>query len=121
MNLFIAQANELTAGPQGGAAGVLHWLRLNWGLVGWIIGLAILALVAWQNRALVRKFFREVLVELRKCSWPWDPTQSGLRKYKELIDSSVVVLVSMVLLGAYTSVVDFFLVKATGLVIHWKL
>lgn len=120
MNLFIAQTNELTAGPQG-AAGALQWLRLHWGWVGWGLGLGILALLAWQNRPLIRRFAHEVLVELKKCSWPWDPTQSGLRKYKELIDSSVVVLVSMVLLGAYTSVVDFFLVKATSLVIHWKL
>ncbi len=121
MNLLIAQTNELAAGPQGGAAGALQWLKLNWGIVGWGVGLGILALLAWQNRAAIRRFSREVMVELRKCSWPWDPTQSGLRKYKELIDSSVVVLVSMVLLGAFTSVVDFFLLKATGLVIHWKL
>lgn len=121
MNLLIAQTNELTAGPQGGAAGLLQWLKANWGTAGWGVGLGILALVAWQNRELIRRFCREVVVELRKCSWPWDPTQSRLRKYKELIDSSVVVLVSMVLLGAFTSVADFFLLKATSLVIHWKL
>ena len=121
MNFLIAQTNALTGGGPEGFSGALRWLRLNWGWVGWGVGLAILALIAWQNRAAIRKFFREVVVELKKCSWPWDPTQSGLRKYKELIDSSVVVLVSMVLLGAYTSVVDFFLVKATSLVIHWRL
>ena len=36
----------------------------------------------------VRKFVGEVKVELDKCSWPWDPAQSGFKKYKELIEST---------------------------------
>ena len=30
------------------------------------------------------KFVGEVKVELDKCSWPWDPNQTGFKKYKEL-------------------------------------
>ncbi len=53
-------------------------------------------------------FLGEVKTELRKASWPWDPDPKvkGVKKYKELIDSTVVVLVAMVLLGAFVAVWD---------------
>lgn len=120
LTAIIAQTNEVAAESLSGATGVLQWMQRHVGLVGWSVALLVLAYVAWANRSAIRRFCSEVMTELRKCSWPWDPTQSGLRRYKELIDSSVVVLVSMVLLGSYTSVVDFFLVKATAWVIQWR-
>ena len=59
-----------------------------------------------------KNFFNEVKVELQKASWPWDPKEKGFRKYKELTDATVVVIVSMVLLGGYVSLFDFVLVNA---------
>jgi preprotein translocase subunit SecE len=59
----------------------------------------------------VKNFFSEVKVELQKCSWPWDPKERGFRKYKELTDSTVVVAISMVLLGGFVSFFDFVLVN----------
>ena len=59
----------------------------------------------------IRNFFSEVKVELQKCSWPWDPKERGFRKYKELSDSTVVVVISMVLLGGFVSFFDFVLVN----------
>jgi preprotein translocase subunit SecE len=53
-------------------------------------------------------FIGEVKSELRKASWPWDPDPKvkGFKKYKELIDSTMVVLVAMVLLAAYVALWD---------------
>jgi preprotein translocase subunit SecE len=59
----------------------------------------------------IKNFFNEVKVELQKASWPWDPKEKGFRKYKELSDSTVVVVVAMLLLGGYVSFWDFILVN----------
>jgi preprotein translocase subunit SecE len=59
----------------------------------------------------IKVFFTEVKVELQKASWPWDPTQKGFRKFRELTDSTVVVIMAMVLLGAYVALFDFVLVN----------
>jgi preprotein translocase subunit SecE len=56
-------------------------------------------------------FFSEVKVELQKCSWPWDPKEKAFRKYKELFDSTGVVIISMLLLGGYVALFDFILVN----------
>ena len=53
------------------------------------------------------KYFGEVRAELRKATWPWDPKEKGVKKYRQLIDSTVVVMIAMVLLGAYVAMIDF--------------
>ena len=62
-----------------------------------------------------KNFFSEVKVELQKASWPWDPKERGFRRYKELIDSTIVVLIAMLLLGGYVALFDFILVN----VVHY--
>ena len=64
-------------------------------------------------------FISEVKVELAKASWPWEPKEKGAKKYKELIDSTLIVLIAMLLLSGYIAGWDFimtiifgFLVKA---------
>jgi preprotein translocase subunit SecE len=59
----------------------------------------------------VKNFFGEVKIELQKASWPWDPKEKGFRRYKELTDSTVVVIVAMLLLGGYVALFDFVLVN----------
>src|SRR6266404_5630288 len=59
----------------------------------------------------VKNFFGEVKVELQKCSWPWDPKEKGFRRYKELMDSTLVVVIAMLLLGGYVALFDFVLVN----------
>jgi preprotein translocase subunit SecE len=59
----------------------------------------------------IKTFFAEVKVELQKCSWPWDPKEKGFKKYKELFDSTGVVIISMLLLGGYVALFDFILVN----------
>lgn len=52
-------------------------------------------------------FIREVKTELQKATWPWDPKEKSFgAKYKELIDSTVVVMIGMLLLAAYVSLID---------------
>jgi preprotein translocase subunit SecE len=59
----------------------------------------------------VKNFLGEVKVELQKCSWPWDPKEKGFRRYKELVDSTLVVVIAMLLLGGYVALFDFVLVN----------
>ena len=59
----------------------------------------------------VKNFFGEVKVELQKASWPWDPKEKGFRRYKELTDSTLVVIIAMLLLGGYVALFDFVLVN----------
>jgi preprotein translocase subunit SecE len=53
-----------------------------------------------------RNFFREMIEELRKASWP-----SRL----ELRDSTIVVIVATVVLGLFTSICDFALYNVVDL------
>jgi preprotein translocase subunit SecE len=59
----------------------------------------------------VKNFFSEVKVELQKASWPWEPKEKGIRRYKELTDSTMVVVIAMLLLGGYVALFDFVLVN----------
>jgi preprotein translocase subunit SecE len=65
--------------------------------------------------AKTRNFISEVKVELQKASWPWDPKEKGFRRYKELVDSTLVVVIAMLLLGGYVALFDFVLVN----VVHY--
>ena len=58
-----------------------------------------------------KNFFSEVRVELQKASWPWDPKEKGVKRYKELTDSTLVVIIAMLLLGGYVALFDFVLVN----------
>jgi preprotein translocase subunit SecE len=61
-------------------------------------------------------FFRDVKTELQKATWPWDPKEKTFgAKYKELIDSTVVVIIAMLLLAAFVAVFDFALMGLSRL------
>ena len=60
----------------------------------------------------VTKYLGEVRTELQKASWPWIPKgkgERGFKRFKELIDSTVVVFIAMMLLGAFISAWDLIL------------
>ena len=61
--------------------------------------------------AKTKNFFNEVKIELQKASWPWDTKERGFRRYKELIDSTVMVIIAMLLLGGFVALFDFLLVN----------
>jgi len=61
-----------------------------------------------------RKFVGEVRGELAKAQWPWDPNEKGFRRYKELADSTLVVIIAMLILGGYIAFFDFVLITVVG-------
>jgi preprotein translocase subunit SecE len=79
------------------------------------IGAAVICLYfLLRYRVTVGKFIGEVKVELDKCSWPWDPNQTGFKKYKELRDSTVVVILSVILLAGFVTSSDWVLTHLVG-------
>jgi preprotein translocase subunit SecE len=65
----------------------------------------------------IANFSREVKTELQKATWPWDPKEKSFgAKYKELIDSTIVVIIGMLLLAAFVSLIDFALLGINRLV-----
>jgi preprotein translocase subunit SecE len=65
-----------------------------------------------------KTFIGEVRVELLKASWPWDPKEKGYKKYKELADSTVIVLIAVLLLSGYISAWDFTLNWIVGHLVY---
>ena len=77
----------------------------------------LLPFLGLQDRMIgrARKFVVEVKAELGKAQWPWDLREKGLKRYKELSDSTIVVVVAMLLLGGYVAVFDLITVSLVGL------
>jgi preprotein translocase subunit SecE len=67
-----------------------------------------------RYRVTILKFVGEVRVELDKCSWPWDPNQTGFKKYRELLESTIVVVISVVLLAGFVTSSDWVLTHLVG-------
>ena len=78
--------------------------------------LLVLLIVLIKNLAKVSNFVGEVKGELRKASWPWDsdPKARGFKKYKELIDSTIVVLIAVILLAGFVQFWDFVQLYVVG-------
>lgn len=60
----------------------------------------------------IKSFLIDVKNELHKCSWPWEPKEKGMKKYRQLVDSTILVLVAMLLLGGFVSGCDFVMIQA---------
>ena len=86
-----------------------------------IILVVLLTTLYWVWRKAgpeIKAFLGQTAAELQKCTWPWDPSQTGLKKYKELIDSSVIIIVASIFLGAFVMSADFILIKVIGFIIR---
>ena len=79
----------------------------------WVASLAALATL-FTYRTQIRDFTGEVRTELLKASWPWEPKEKGAKKYKELIDSTLVVVIAMLLLSGYVALWDFMMTLIMG-------
>jgi preprotein translocase subunit SecE len=64
--------------------------------------------------AKVRRFIGEVRAELSKAQWPWDPNEKGVKRFEELVDSTMVVLIAMLILGGYIAFFDFILINVVS-------
>ena len=62
----------------------------------------------------VKTFVSEVNSELAKATWPWEPKEKGMKKYKELTDSTVLVLIAMLLLSGFVGLWDFVMLTLTS-------
>lgn len=96
----------------------MEFLKLtdNWlttGLIYFLIVVTIVLLLRF--REVIFRFTGEVRGELAKCTWPWDPEQTGFRRYKVLIESTVIVSVSTLLLATYITGFDFLI----GKLVRW--
>jgi preprotein translocase subunit SecE len=67
-----------------------------------------------RYRVAINAFIGEVRVELEKCSWPWDPNLTGFKKFKELRDSTVVVILSVIMLAGFVTSCDWILTHLVG-------
>lgn len=97
----------------------LEYLKINdsWITGGIVYAILIVALVFFfRNLTKISSFAGEVKGELRKASWPWDsdPKSKGFRKYKELIDSTIVVLIAVILLAGFVQFWDFIQIYAVS-------
>ncbi|HYV31827.1 MAG TPA: preprotein translocase subunit SecE [Candidatus Binatia bacterium] len=75
----------------------------------WAGVIAVVFAVLWFTGNLVklRNYVLETREELRKCTWP---------TWEELKGSTIVVMISIVLLGAYTVAVDYVLVMFVNMI-----
>ena len=71
-------------------------------LLIWVVVVAVIFGVLWRTGQLLRlsNYVAETREELKKCTWP---------SIEELKGSTIVVLVSILLLGLYTVGIDFIL------------
>ncbi len=86
-----------------GVAQLFFWFSSR-GTNLWLVALAVLFAFAylWRNGYLARfaTYIKETREELKKCTWP---------TWEELRGSTVVVMISILLLGVFTVGVDFIL------------
>ena len=89
---------------------------MGYALAAWcLLGASVLALFFYY-RVTIFKFIGETKVELDKCAWPWDPNQTGFKKFRELRDSTVVVILSVILLAGFVTTSDWLLTHLVGFI-----
>lgn len=84
------------------------------GLIFLAVALVVVVLILVRYGRAIRIFMNEAKVELQKASWPWDPKEKGMKKYKELTDSTLIVVIAMLLLSGYVALWDFIMVNIVG-------
>ncbi len=62
----------------------------------------------------INNYIQEVQTELQKAQWPWSNEESGLKRFRELWSSSLVVIIAMLLMGGYISFFDFITINIIG-------
>jgi preprotein translocase subunit SecE len=92
----------------------------SWLVTALVYGLSLILLgLALAYRTRMARFVSEVRVELAKCTWPWDPEQTGFRKYKVLIDTTIIICVATLLMAGYITGFDFAINKLVGWLVNF--
>jgi preprotein translocase subunit SecE len=55
----------------------------------------------------ISNYIKEVQIELHKAQWPWSNEEHGIKRFRELWSSSLIVIIAMLLVGGYISFFDF--------------
>ena len=88
----------------------LDALRAHWLLMAfWAAVLGVAGFFAAKHWARVRQFLMDVREELKKCTWP---------TWQELRESTVVVAVSVLMLGLFVFGADFVFSRIFGAVLY---
>jgi len=76
-----------------------------------VAAVAIVFIILWRKGLLLRlsNYVQETKEELKKCSWP---------SWEELKGSTVVVMISIILLGAFTVGIDVVIAMFVRLINH---
>jgi preprotein translocase subunit SecE len=79
----------------------MNFVSANFWTIFWIVVIAAAFLYIWRSGQLaqIATFVRETREELKKCTWP---------TWNELKGSTVVVMISIFLLGSFTVLADAF-------------
>ena len=78
-------------------------------VIVWTIVVGIVVYLLVKHREALRTFFDEVIIELKKSSWP---TRHELR------ESTVVVSLAILALGICVSIYDFIFLRVIGFLIN---
>ena len=80
----------------------------------WVAVIGVAFAILWKKGLLLRfsNYVQETKEELRKCTWP---------SWEELKGSTVVVMISTALLGAFTVGIDFVVAMLVKVITHVKL
>jgi preprotein translocase subunit SecE len=85
---------------------VNYWIKL----IIWVAAIGAIFAYLWRQGYLTRisTYVIETREELKKCTWP---------SFEELKGSTVVVMVTLALLGAFTVGVDFIIARLLSLIL----
>jgi preprotein translocase subunit SecE len=66
----------------------------------------------------VTQYLAEVKSELSKANWPWDMQEKGFKRFRQLSDSTLVVLVATVVMGGFVALWDLIIREAMKLLTY---
>jgi preprotein translocase subunit SecE len=85
-------------------------MRDYWPMIALIVAAMVAFTIAWRKGAFLRlsAYWNETMEELKKCTWP---------TWEELQGSTVVVIVSVGMLGLFTVVVDLLVASLIRIIV----
>lgn len=66
----------------------------------------------------ITQYLAEVKSEMSKANWPWDMQEKGFKRFRQLSDSTLVVLVATVVMGGFVALWDLIIREAVKLLTY---